>query len=580
MDRSVAEAPEAAITQPTAASRSPIEGESGAEDSLDRETKAETGENGRDTEKIDSSRDGSIESAEEEYVTGMKLIVIVASLTLTLFLVILDTSIISTAVPQITDEFHSLQDVGWYASAYQLASASIQPLSGKMYQKFHTKSVFIGFVALFELGSLLCGVATSSKMLIVGRAVAGMGTAGIFNGGLGIVMACAPLHRRPSLIGMMIGISQVGMMTGPLIGGALTEYTTWRWCFYINLPAGGLGLLCLIFITVPEEQTKSRKPVLQALMTIHRDLDLVGFALMAPAIIQLLLALEYGGEQYPWSSPTVIGLFVGAGATAAVWMLWNWWLGDRALVPLSVLRLRIVWAAAMTQMGLSTALLCSSYYLPIYFQAVRGVSPLMSGVYLLPNILGQVLGVMVSGFLVQKTGFVIPYSLFSTSVTATATGLFAIFSPTTSTGIWVGLQLLAGVARGCGLQMGMLAVQAILGPAEIAIGISLLMSAEFTGLSILLIVADTIFNQSIESQLVQHAPDVDASAVVAAGATGFRSIIASKDIPGVLLAYSNSVDRTFYVPAAVTAVSFITANFMGWTDLRKKQTPGLGTGAA
>lgn len=174
---------------------------------------------------------------------------------------------------------------------------------------------------------------------------------------------------------------------------------------------------------------------------------------MAPATIQLLLALEYGGSQFPWSSATVIGLFVGAGATAAVWLVWNWYRGDAALVPLSVMRRTTVWASAMTQMGLNTALLCASYYLPIYFQAVRGASPLMSGVYLLPNILGQVLGAVLSGYLVERTGYVIPYSLFSTSVTATATGLYALFTPSTSTGMWVGIQLLAGVARGSGLQM-------------------------------------------------------------------------------------------------------------------------------
>jgi hypothetical protein len=127
---------------------------------------------------------------------------------------------------------------------------------------------------------------------------------------------------------------------------------------------------------------------------------------------------------------------------------------------------------------------------------------------------------------------------------------------------------------------GMLAVQAILGPEDISIGIALLMFTEFMGLSITMIAADTVFNESIVSQLAEHAPDVEVMAVIEAGAAGFRDIVAPSDIPGVLLAYSNSVDRTFYVPAAVAAVSFLTSFFMGWVDLRKKKDSGPGVVAA
>lgn len=123
----------------------------------------------------------------------------------------------------------------------------------------------------------------------------------------------------------------------------------------------------------------------------------------------------------------------------------------------------------------------------------------------------------------------------------------------------------------------MLAVQAILGPEEISIGIALLMFTEFMGLSITMIAADTVFNESIVSQLAEYAPGINVTAVISAGAAGFRDIVAPSDIPNVLLAYSNSVGRTFYVPAAVAAVSFVTSFFMGWVDLRKKKDSGAET---
>ncbi|KAK3301903.1 major facilitator superfamily domain-containing protein [Chaetomium strumarium] len=512
----------------------------------------------------------------QPYITGFKLLIIVTCLTLILFLVILDTSIISTAIPQITNEFRSLQDVGWYASAYSVASAALQPLTGKIYQKFSLKWSFLWFLTAFEIGSLLCGVATSSTMLIVGRAVAGMGTSGIFTGGLAIVTACAPLDRRPALIGLMMGVSQIGMVSGPLIGGALTQYSTWRWCFYINLPVGGVAALYLILISLPEQTRK--EPALSVLPSLYRHLDPVGFVLMAPATIQLLLALEFGGTRFPWNSATVIGLFCGAAGTFAVWFAWNWHRGDAALVPMSIFWRRTVWASAVMQMSLSAALLCTSYFLPIYFQAVMGASPLTSGVYLLPSVLSQVLGVVVSGFLVQRTGYVVPYALASAAIAAVGTGLFSLFSPTTSTGMWVGIQILAGVGRGIGLQMGMLAVQTVLSTEETSIGFALLMFAQFIGSSVWMVVASTVFNQSLASELAANIPETDPGRIIAVGATGFRQLpdLSPEDITAILWSYANATDRTFYVPAAIAALAFCVAPFMGWVDLRRKY-PEAGT---
>lgn len=130
------------------------------------------------------------------------------------------------AVPQITNEFRSLPDVGWYGASYQLASAALQPLTGKFYVNFRNKWTYITFFGLFELGSLICGVSTSSKMLIVGRAIQGMGTAGLQNGAFTIIAASVPLAKRPTLVGICQGVAQLGGVIGPLVGGALTQYTT------------------------------------------------------------------------------------------------------------------------------------------------------------------------------------------------------------------------------------------------------------------------------------------------------------------------------------------------------------------
>lgn len=171
----------------------------------------------------------------------------------------------------------------------------LQPLSGKLYVAFCNKWTFIAFFLVFELGSLLCGVAASSAMLIVGRAVAGMGTAGLQIGAFTIIAAAVPIHRRPMLLGICQGIAQLGIVFGPLVGGALTQYTTWRWCFYLNLPPGAVVLCLLVFTRVPDAHAKPAP--LAVVKDIHRKLDLFGFALFAPAIIMLLLAMQWGGNQ-------------------------------------------------------------------------------------------------------------------------------------------------------------------------------------------------------------------------------------------------------------------------------------------
>lgn len=128
-----------------------------------------------------------------------------------------------------------------------------------------------------------------------------------------------------------------------------------------------------------------------------REFDLLGFVLFAPASVQLFLALQFGGNQYAWNSATIIGLFCGAGGTLVVWLSWDYRQGDQAMVPLSILRQTVVWSSCVTGLFFAGSFFITGYYLPIYFQDVRGASPLKSGVDVLPNILPQMLMTMIAG---------------------------------------------------------------------------------------------------------------------------------------------------------------------------------------
>ncbi|KAI0469717.1 major facilitator superfamily domain-containing protein [Xylariaceae sp. FL0804] len=211
------------------------------------------------------------------------------SVVLASFLVLLDNSIVSTAIPSITDEFHSLSDVGWYGSAYTLGNASLQLLTGKTFQFFNLKWSWLMYFGLFELGSAVCGAAQSSNMLIIGRVIAGAGAAGVVSGAFTIISACVPLEKRPLIIGMMMSVTQLGNIAGPIVGGAFTTGYTWRWCFYINLPVGAVVAFPLMLLNIPEQVPK--ETFKKALPKVRYHLDLLGFVIFAPAITQLFLAL-------------------------------------------------------------------------------------------------------------------------------------------------------------------------------------------------------------------------------------------------------------------------------------------------
>ena len=167
--------------------------------------------------------------------------------------------------------------------------------------------------------------------------------------------------------------------------------------FYINLPIGSIVAAMLFFVSIPSQTSKPK--ALSVARTLPTKLDLIGFAIFAPAAIQLLLAVEYGGNQFAWNSSTVIGLFCGAGVTFIVFLVWDYYKGENAMIPFSMLRKRTVWTSCLVYGFLMSQMFTASYYLPIYFQGVKGASPTLSGVYLLPLILSQVACAIGSGTL-------------------------------------------------------------------------------------------------------------------------------------------------------------------------------------
>jgi MFS transporter, DHA2 family, glioxin efflux transporter len=200
---------------------------------------------------------------------------------------------------------------------------------GKFYKYFPLKIYFMAAIAIFELGSLICGVAPGPTALIVGRAIAGVGGAGIGTGAFTIIGFIAEPQKRPALIGFTGATYGIAAVLGPLLGGAFSGKVTWRWCFYINLPIGGLAaVIVLFFLRIPSEA----KPVEASRKEKFLQMDFLGAVFVMSLIVSYILALEYGGQTKAWGSSVVIGLLVGSFAIFVTFVVWEIYQGERAMV--------------------------------------------------------------------------------------------------------------------------------------------------------------------------------------------------------------------------------------------------------
>ncbi|KAL1653189.1 hypothetical protein SLS61_004436, partial [Didymella pomorum] len=452
---------------------------------------------------------------------------------------------------------------------------------------------YLTFTLLFELGSLICGLATSSSMFIGGRVIAGLGAAGNFNGAFSIISSSVPLDRSPLYTGMMAGFAQLGMVAGPLIGGLLTEHVSWRWCFYINLPIGGVATVLFASIAIPEIMKK--EPVsIDLVRRVIPDLDLFGFALFAPTAAMFLMALQFGsGDAYAWNSATIIGLFCGAGVIALIFIAWEIRMGERAMIPGGMLRKRIIWSSCVFGSALISCSVVATNWLPTYFQAVKGEEPTLSGVHLVPTILSALLFVVVTGAMITKQGYYLPWGVFSGVSTAIGAGLISMWTPSTGSGKWIGYQIVFGVGRGAGMQVAstrrkkrvdghtdasqpIVAIQNAVAPAQIPVSMAVFIFFQNFSTSVAAVISNVIFAQALTKSISQHAPSVSPQAALKAGsgATAVRNIVPAGhegELPGVLKAYTISLRNVFYLLSSLAVVATVASFALGWKDVRKKQ---------
>lgn len=438
---------------------------------------------------------------------------------------------------------------------------------------FHTKSSFLTALAVFELGSLIGAIAPSSEVLIVGRAIQGLGSAGILTGSFVVGTHSVRMAKRPVLfagVGILYG---VGALCGPLLGGAFTDSIGWRWCFWINLPIGAFTFLAVFLCFKPQPSNRNREPFFRRVLS----LDLIGNMILLGAATMLFLALQFSEQRYAWSSARIIGLLCGFGVTTIIFIVWMWYRGDAALLPPKIVTQRTVASSCGAGFFIYGTLLIHAYYLPIWFQAIKGTSAIESGVNMIPYMAANALFSLLAGIFVSKNGLFAPPAIIGCAIGTVGCGLLATIKPSTSTGTWIGFEFLVSAGIGIAIQQGFSAVQTALPLEHVPIGTAAVVASQSCGGAIFVTVGNTLLQDHLLDENNAHnIPGVNVRAVVELGTTRFREFVDPAVLPELIKLYNDSLQAVFIAAVPLCGVAFLCSLCMEWKSVRSGHADGSG----
>ncbi|KAJ8164222.1 hypothetical protein LV162_003542 [Aspergillus fumigatus] len=525
---------------------------------------------GKDVETDGSPLDRTHSQAQK--LGKKKILIIMPALCLVLFLAALDMTIVSTALPTMAAQFHASESgYSWMASSYLLANAACITLWGKISDIWGRKPILLMANAVFLVGSLICALAVNMTMMLVGRAIQGAGGGGIIVLANICVTDLFSVRERPMYYGLFGVTWAIAGALGPIIGGAFTTAVTWRWCFYLNLPVGGVSFAILVFFLKLES---GGTPLFEGL----RAIDWSGTVLIIGGTLMFLFGLEFGGINYPWASATVICLIIFGVVVWVLVMLNEWKLAKYPLIPVRLFKNwhnRLVLIVCFCH---AFVFIAGSYYLPLYFQTVLQASPILSGVYVLPLVLSLSVVSAGTGIIIKKTGRYRELIVGGLGLMTLGFGLLIDLKYYASWPRIIIYQIIAGVGVGPLFQAPLVAFQANIHRSDMATATATFAFLRQASSAISVVLGTVVYQNDLARQqpAIEAATGPETAAILAgsfAGSTG--SLV--KSLPEaarivVLESFTHSLSRLWIFYTAVGGFGFLVSLFIRPVELSKAHT--------
>ncbi|KAI5920727.1 MFS general substrate transporter [Camillea tinctor] len=369
----------------------------------------------------------------------------------------IDGTILATAAPRISSEFHALDHVGWYSGAYLLMEMSFQGLFAKVYLYFGSKTLYLLSICLFEIGSLICALAPSSLALILGRSVAGLGAAGMLAGSLTVLGQVVPLRSRARGVAIMVSISMVSDMVGTTFGGLITDSVlTWRFCFWVNLPLG-LFAIAAISYTLENKLPEGHNLLLKEKI---RRIDPSSSIVLCLALVSFFVTLGRGGITENWTSPSVIRSIISTSIFATMFIAIQIRKKELAVVPLQFFQQRTVIICCVFTVLFTLADITHDFLMPIWLQGVKDMSAATSALYCLPGTLATVTGILITGFTTTRFGYNTPFMWIGSLIHVIGSIFRYRLKANSSAWQYILYQMIDGIGSGLAGGVSFIAIQA------------------------------------------------------------------------------------------------------------------------